>query len=207
MQETAIESRPVDVLMARLGGVSGIVSSTLPVLAFVSLFSAFGLTAALTAALILAAAILVYRLLRRERLVTAVAGFGGVAVAAAMSLATGEGRDFYLLSIWTALALCAVCVVSVLVRRPLVGYVWAWGSGADDRWRRYAGAHTAFAYATLCWAAVFGARFVVKQYLYVANETTWLGVARIGMGLPLTAVAVVISLWAIRSARAALPTA
>lgn len=204
MPVTDTDLRPVDVLMARLGGVSGVVTSTMPVLAFIVLYSAFGLTAALTAALTVAAVTLVYRLSRREPVVSALAGFGGIAVAAAMSMITGEGRDFYLLNIWTALALCAICLASVLLRRPVVGYLWAWGSGSDGQWRRQSEARVAFACATLCWAAVFGARFGVKQYLYVANEITWLGIARIGMGLPLTALAVVVSVWAIRSARTAL---
>ena len=44
------------------------------------------------------------------------------------------------------------------------------------------------------------ARFGVQHYLYNVKETDWLGVARLAMGLPLTAVAALVTIWAIRRA-------
>ena len=195
---------PAHALLARLGGPASIVSSTLPVVAFVAVSSGFGLIAALTAALLTAAALMIYRLARRDSLWSSLAGFAGVAVAATVAVVTGEGRDFYVIGIWKALALSLICVVSVLVRRPLVGYLWAWGSGANGSWRAHRSACRMFAVATLCWATVFAARFGVQQHLYLAEETAWLGIARIGMGIPLTVLAVGVSLVAMRSVRAAL---
>jgi hypothetical protein len=46
----------------------------------------------------------------------------------------------------------------------------------------------------------FLARFGVQRWLYEAQETTQLGVARLAMGLPLTAVAALVTIWAIRRA-------
>jgi hypothetical protein len=51
---------------------------------------------------------------------------------------------------------------------------------------------------------VFGARFVVQRLLYDANQTGWLGVARIGMGWPLTAVAALLTYVAIKAAQRAM---
>jgi uncharacterized protein DUF3159 len=50
------------------------------------------------------------------------------------------------------------------------------------------------------WVLVFGARFVVQHWLYVANEVGWLAVARIAMGWPLTALAALVTIWAVRRA-------
>ena len=61
----------------------------------------------------------------------------------------------------------------------------------------------AFDIATLVWVAVFAARFVVQQHLYDADQTGWLGVARIAMGWPLTAVAALVTYLAIRAAQRA----
>jgi hypothetical protein len=44
------------------------------------------------------------------------------------------------------------------------------------------------------------ARFGVQHYLYDVQQTDWLGVARLAMGLPLTAVAALVTIWAIRRA-------
>ena len=62
----------------------------------------------------------------------------------------------------------------------------------------------AFDIASLGWVLVFGARFVVQHLLYDANQTGWLGVARIGMGWPLTALAALLTYVAIKAAQRAL---
>jgi hypothetical protein len=41
---------------------------------------------------------------------------------------------------------------------------------------------------------------VVQNYLYSTNQVGWLGVARIGMGWPLTAIAALVTVWAVRKA-------
>ncbi len=46
----------------------------------------------------------------------------------------------------------------------------------------------------------FFSRFVVQQWLYDADEAGWLGVARLSMGTPLTAVALLLTIWAVRRA-------
>jgi hypothetical protein len=51
---------------------------------------------------------------------------------------------------------------------------------------------------------VFGARFVVQNHLYDADQTGMLGVARIAMGWPLTGVAALVTYLAIRTAQRAL---
>jgi hypothetical protein len=61
----------------------------------------------------------------------------------------------------------------------------------------------AFDLATFVWVLVFASRFVVQQHLYDANQTGWLGVARIAMGWPLTAVAALVTYLAIRAAQRA----
>ena len=60
----------------------------------------------------------------------------------------------------------------------------------------------AFDIASLCWVLVFGARFVVQRLLYDADQTGWLGVARIAMGWPLTALAALVTYVAIKAASA-----
>jgi hypothetical protein len=60
-----------------------------------------------------------------------------------------------------------------------------------------------FDVATIFWVLVFASRFVVQQHLYDANQTGWLGIARIAMGWPLTAVAALVTYVAIRSAQRA----
>ncbi|BBX97329.1 DUF3159 domain-containing protein [Mycobacterium lacus] len=192
-------------LLAQAGGVSGLVYSSLPVMTFVIASSAAGLLPAITSAVGIAGMVLLWRLIRRESVQPAVAGFFGVAVCALIAYAVGESRGYFLVGIWMSLVWAVVFALSVLIRRPVVGYLWSWASGRDRGWRVVPRAVFVFDIATLGWTLVFSARFVVQRLLYDADLTGWLGVARIGMGWPLTAIAALATYWAVKAAQRALP--
>jgi hypothetical protein len=97
-----------------------------------------------------------------------------------------------------------VFTVSIIIRRPIVGYIWGWVNSHDRAWRGLRKAVVAFDIATFVWVLVFTSRFVVQQHLYDADQTGLLGVARIAMGWPLTAVAALVTYLAIRVAQRAL---
>ncbi|MEZ0367005.1 DUF3159 domain-containing protein [Mycobacterium sp. pUA109] len=188
-------------LLAQLGGVSGLIYSSLPVLVFVPVSSTLGLRPAIAAALTVAALILVWRLIRRESTQPAVSGFFGVAICALIAYLLGESKGYFLLGIWMSLLWAAVFAASVLIRRPVVGYLWSWASGQDRGWRDVRRAVYIFDLATLAWVVVFASRFVVQRVLYDAGHTGWLAVARIAMGWPLTAVAAVATYLAVKAVR------
>ena len=187
-----------------MGGISGLIYSSLPVLIFVPVSSLFGLTAAIVAALAVAALILAWRLVRRESAQPAISGFMGVGICALIAYLMGESKGYFLYGIWMSLFWAVVFLVSVLIRRPIVGYIWSWVNGHDRSWRGVRRAVLVFDVATITWVLVFASRFIVQRHLYDADETGWLGVARIAMGWPLTAVAALATYLAIRSAQRAL---
>ncbi|HME75188.1 MAG TPA: DUF3159 domain-containing protein [Mycobacterium sp.] len=197
---------PAERVMAQLGGVSGMIYSSLPVLVFVGTSRLLGLSAAVGAALGIATLILLWRLIRRESTQPAVSGLIGVAVCALIAYLLGESKGYFLLGIWTSLLWAAVFGVSILIRRPVVGYIWSWLGGHGRAWRDVRRAVYAFDIATLTWVVVFGARFVVQHLLYQSDHTGWLVVARISMGWPLTAAAALVTYLAIRVAQRALET-
>ena len=191
-------------MLGQMGGVSGLVYSALPVMVLVPVSTAFGLLPALIAALSVAAGILIWRLVRRDSVKPALAGFLGVGISALIAWLVGASKGYFLLGIWTSLIWATVFGLSVLIRRPIVGYVWSWVNGHDRSWRRSRRAVLAFDAATLTWVLVFGARFVVQHHLYDADRTGWLGVARIAMGWPLAAIGALVTYLAIRAAQRAL---
>ena len=185
-------------LLEQIGGVAGLIYSSLPVVVFVPVSSAFGLRAAVFAALGVAAAVLAWRLIRRESTQPAMSGFLGVAVCALIAYLMGDSKGYFLLGIWTSLVWATVFAGSILIRRPAVGYIWSWASGQGSAWRELRAAIYAYDIATLVWVLVFGARFVVQRLLYNADQTGWLGVTRIAMGWPLTAVAALVTYLAVK---------
>ncbi|MCX2932823.1 DUF3159 domain-containing protein [Mycobacterium sp. CVI_P3] len=187
-----------------MGGFSGLIYSALPVAVLVPVNTAWGLMPAIAAALGVAALILVWRLIRRDSVQPAVSGFIGVGISALIAWFVGASKGYFLLGIWTSLIWASVFALSVLIRRPVVGYIWSWVNSHDRAWRGSRRAVLAFDVATLTWVLVFASRFVVQRHLYDLDQTGWLGVARIAMGWPLTAVAALVTYLAIRVAQRAI---
>ena len=187
-------------LLEQLGGGWGLVSSVVPVVVFVLVNPLMGLQPAIWASVGAAAAVGVWRLIRREPLQPAVSGILGGALCAFIAYRTGEARGFFLYGIWYCLVAGLALVLSVVVRRPLVGVLWSVLNGSGSGWRTDRRVRFGFQVATLVWAVFFLARFGVQRWLYEEQETSWLGVARLAMGLPLTAVAALVTIWAIRRA-------
>ncbi|MGW0160386.1 DUF3159 domain-containing protein [Mycobacterium sp. NPDC003323] len=193
---------PLDGLLARAGGVRGLIYSGLPVTVYAVTAALAGRVPAVVAAVSVAAAVLVWQLVRRESLRPALFGFVGVAGCAGLALVTGEAKDFYLPGIWIALVVAVALTTSILLRRPLVGLVWAWMTGRDGSWRRVPRVRLAFDVVTAVMAVVSWSRFVVQYHLYDSDQAELLAVARLAMGWPLflvTSAALVIAVrYAIR---------
>jgi Protein of unknown function (DUF3159) len=195
--------REFPTLLEQMGGVQGIVASTIPVAVFVVVNLLFALQAALIAALAAGVAIAIWRVARKQALQPAVSGLVAVGVAAFIAYRTGEARAFYLPGLLFSAACGLAFLVSVLVRWPLAGVIWHGINGDGQSWRRDRRLLRAYTLASLLWTLVFVARVVVQGLLYNADEETWLGIARLAMGYPLVGVALLGTFWAVRRARRA----
>lgn len=189
-------------LLDQMGGLSGLIATTLPIVVYVPANSFFGLTTAIVAALGLAALVFVWRLVRKETLQPAVSGFIGVIFCAAIAWFMGDAKGFFLYGIWMSLLYAVIFVISILVRWPAVGVIWKGIKGDGFGWRKFLRARRFYDVATVAWAIVFVARFIIQNHLYNAASTTALGVAKILMGWPLTAVVLLVTIWAVRKADA-----
>jgi hypothetical protein len=191
---------PERTLFEQMGGVSGLAYSAVPIVVFVVVNAFAGLIPAIWAALAVAVGIGVVRLVRKEPLQPAISGVVAVAVCSFIAYRSGEAKGFFLLGIWTSLLYGGAFLLSILVRWPLVGTAWSLLNGLGFSWRKHRRAMVGYDVATSAWVVVFAAKFVVQQWLYAQNETGLLAVARIGMGYPLTALALIVTVWAIRRA-------
>jgi hypothetical protein len=196
---------PLAALLARAGGVRGLIYSSLPVTVFAAASAVLDLGWSIAAALGVAAVILAWQLLRRESTRPALFGFAGVAFGAGLAFLTGKAKDFYLPGIWMYLLLAIAFTCSVLIRRPLVGVGWAWVTGRDDTWRRVRRVRLAFDLVTVVMALVSWARFVVQYYLYDTDQAGLLAAARIAMGWPIFLLTSSLIYLAIRTAIRVLP--
>ncbi len=202
-EEPAAERRPA--LLDQMGGLGGIAASSLPVVVFIVVNVLTGLVPALLAAIGSAVAVAGWRLVRREGIQPAISGLLGVVVCAFIAYRTGSARGFFLFGIWTSLLYGSLFLASVLIRWPLVGVIWHGINGEGQGWRRQARVVRGYDLATLTWTAVFAARFVVQRWLYNTDQAGWLAGARLAMGYPLTVLALLVTFWAARRARRAVP--
>lgn len=191
-------SAPRPPTLESLGGTAGFIYSTVPVVVFVIALALLSTKAAVIAAVATGVVLTAVRLIRGERLLAASGSLSGVLVAAGIVALTGSAKDFFLLGIWVAFAGFLATFGSVLFRRPLTGVAWNLLHGGAYAWREDRQALRAHDIATLAVAVVLGARFVVKQWLYVHDATGWLAFAKIAMGTPLTVVAALVVAWAFR---------
>ncbi|WNV82979.1 DUF3159 domain-containing protein [Umezawaea sp. Da 62-37] len=183
-------------LLDQMGGPLGFVYSTVPVIVFVAADTFLSLPLTIGIALGTGLALSAFRLLCKERFVSAIGSLAGVAVAVGIVAWTGSARDFFVLGIWASLIGFVLTFGSVLARRPLTGVVWNVMHGGEHPWRSDRTLLRAHDVATLVAAVVLGTRFAVQQWLYLAESTGVLGIARVAMGTPLTVLAGLVVVWA-----------
>jgi hypothetical protein len=192
------KEKPPPTMLEQMGGVSGLIYSSVPVLVFVLANALFGLQVGIWSAVGSAVAITVVRVVRKEPLQPAISGFFGIAIAAFIAYRTGSAKGFFLFGIWASLVYCGLFVGSVLIRWPLAGVIWNLINGTGHAWRKDKPSRLGYDIATLAMAAVFGARFVVQRWLYNADYTGWLAFAKIAMGYPLYGLGLLVVVWAVR---------
>ena len=186
-------AEPPKTLAEAVGGPLGMAEASLPAVAFVVAYTASGSDTDTAAAVAVALAIVLTlaRLVRRESPVHALSGLVGVAFAAFIATRSGRAENFFLPGLLANAAYAAVFLVSIAVKRPLVGIIVANLDGEGSAWRSDPARVRAFTRATWLWAGLFLFRLVVQLPLYLAESVVALGVVKTAMGLPLF----VVGLW------------
>lgn len=172
-----------------MGGWQGIAESVLPGFVFVLIFATTkDAPLGIIWATVFAVGFIIVRVVRRKPLVQALSGLAGIALAAWLALRDGgSSRDYFVTGFVTNLAYLVPLALSVLIRWPLVGVLMGFVLREGTTWRKNKFEVRVFTAATLLWVGLFAGRLLVQYPLYLANNLTALGIARLVMGLPLYA--------------------
>lgn len=174
-----------------LGGARGMVEGALPFVAFtIAWVTTRSLGTSLLAALGVAAAFAVVRLLQRQSLRFVLQAVIPTAIAAVVASRTGRAEDVFLPGILYNGALAVVAIGSVLLRAPLVGFLVGTALGEPTGWRRDRGMVTMTSRFTLVLAVPYVTRFAVQLPLFLAGNVVLLAVAKVALGWPLLVAAV-----------------
>jgi hypothetical protein len=193
----------------QLGGVRGLVESSLPVLAFVLFNVVLGdavlgldkktaLYWAIAGSVISAVGIGVFRLMRKQPVRHAVNGLFGIAIGAFLAWRTGEAKDFYLPGILLTFGQAAVLLLSVVVRKPIIGYAWGiMANKGHQDWFGNTRLFRTFQWLTLVWVLSLSLRAGIQYYLWALGEANALGIVRILISWPIYAATFAFTAWAI----------
>lgn len=172
-------------LLDGIGGPLGILEAVLPA----TLFSfTYALSQNATTAVALAGGssviFIAIRLIQRKSLSQALVGALAIALAAFLALRDGgQAADYFVPGFFTNAAYGSVMLISVLIRRPIMGYVAQLLFGLGQ-WREDKVLYKRLRLVTLIWVGFFAARLSVQLPLYFANAVEALALARAVMGAP-----------------------
>lgn len=179
-------------MLAAMGGVRGLIESLLPGILFLVLYSTTkDVWLAVLVPLVVSVGFVAWRVLQKGQPMLAFAGLIGVGISAAVALLTGQGEDNFLWGFTVNGLLIAVLVVSMLLRRPLVGVIAGSLTGTPYAWRTETGKRAVAWRATVLWLAVIALRLVVQVPMYLAADAgtpgavELLAATKLIMGVPL----------------------
>ena len=178
-------------LLAAMGGARGLIESLLPGILFLVLYATTKTVwISVLVPLLVSVGFVLWRVLQKGQPVMAFAGLIGVGISAAVALITGQGEDNFLWGFMVNTAVILVLVVSMLMRRPLVGVIAGALTGKPYAWRTERAKRAVAWRATILWLIVIAARLAVQVPLYLAagqvpGAIELLAAAKLIMGVPL----------------------
>ena len=152
--------------------------------AFVVTNAIFGLHTAAYVAVGLAVLVAIERLARRRPVTNAFGGVLGTGLAVFIALRSGHATGYFVPRMLYAAGLAIVLAGSVLIRRPLLGYLIAALYRMPPEWLRHPGARRATSEVTLAWSGLFAFRAIVYAVLIAAGSAGALAAASVVMGWP-----------------------
>ena len=173
-------------LSQSLGGARGMIESALPFIAFtIAWVITRQLYPAIAAAVVTAMLLAVIRLIQRQSIKYVVQAVIPTAIAVLIATRTGRAQDVFLPGILYNGVLAVLSIVTVAIRKPLVGFIIGAAVGDPTGWTRDSGLVKMTSKLTLVLAVPYVARFVIQLPLFLAGQVVLLGIAKVILGWPL----------------------
>ena len=172
-------------LLGAIGGIRGLIEAILPGLGFLVLYTITkDLWLSVLTPFAIAVVFIAVRAIQRQPVTPAITGAIGIALSAGLALLTGSAANNFLLGfVINGVAVLAL-VISLLVRRPLVGVIVGLLTG-DEHWRHDPAKLKVAYVATVLWLLLSGLRLAVQVPLYLADLPDALAATKLVMGVPL----------------------
>jgi Protein of unknown function (DUF3159) len=176
---------------------AGAVAAAAPAIVFVGVNAISSLTVALVAAAAVAVAALAWRAARHQSLKQPLIGVGVVGAGAVVVSLTGEARGFFLVPALIPFAVVVVCLVTLVVRRPLTGLVLNRLCGGPRDWTDHRRLRRVYSLTTVACLVVDAVNAAIQFVFYERSDTVVLAIAHVGTG-PVFAAIVVVTVTLVR---------
>ncbi|HUF16220.1 MAG TPA: DUF3159 domain-containing protein [Acidimicrobiia bacterium] len=176
-----------------VSGRVAVADGMVPPLVFVIAHEVWGVLAAAFLGVGSAVGITLWRIYRGKPVRFAVAGLGGVVVAAMLALRSGSADDFFVPGILSGGLTSLVIVVSIAVGRPFVAWTSWLARGWPVAWYWHPRVRPAYTRASWIWLLYFAGRTLLQWRLYEAGSTELLAGARLILGWPTLLVLLVVT--------------
>ena len=127
----------------------------------------------------------VIRLVQRQSIKYVVQAVIPTAIAVLIATRTGRAQDVFLPGILYNGALAVISLLTVAIRKPLVGFIIGAAVGDPTGWTRDRGLVKMTSKLTLVLAVPYVARFVIQLPLFLAGQVVLLGIAKVVLGWPM----------------------
>jgi hypothetical protein len=161
-----------------------IVDTGLGPVAFVTVNALSDLDTAAIVAIGLSVVVAAYRAIRRHPLTNAIGGVLGTGLAVFIALRTGSASGYFVPRALQNAGLALAFAGSVILKRPLIGYIAAPLYHIPAGWRDDPRVRRPFAEASLVWAGLFAVRATVYGVLIAAGKEGALAGAVVVLGWP-----------------------
>ncbi|MEW9530263.1 DUF3159 domain-containing protein [Microbispora sp. NPDC049125] len=189
-------------LTKALGGRRGVVEAAVPTVVFTGMWLATeDLKLSLIVSIGSAVALLLLRIAQRTTPQFVLNSLVGIGIGAFFATRSGAAKDVFLPGIWYNGAYAAGMLLSIVVRWPLVGFLIGSVTGDPTAWHRDAGLVRLC--SRLTWLLMLPCllRVVVQLPLYLADQVTALGIAKIALGWPLQVAGLAAMVWVLARGR------
>ena len=176
-----------------VAGRSSIVDAVLPPVAFLLLNATLGFTVASWGSLGVAAILGMLRLLRGQPWGYAVGGLAATTFAILSALVSSQAQGYFLPNLINGGITALICLVSILVQRPLAAVTSHLARGWPLGWYWHSKVRPAYSEVTLAWAVFFGVRLALQWLLFGRLNAAALGLISILLGWPATILLLVLS--------------
>jgi len=172
-------------LQEMFGGRRGIIDGAVPPIVFVVANGIrHDVREAGIAAVAAAVVLLAIRLLTKGPTRHVFSGVLGVVISAAIAARSGRASDFFIPGVVLNAGYFTLFVLSVVVRKPIVGLVLKQFSDKPATWHSNQAVRRAYAELTLIWAGMYGLRVLVQGVLLRQERVNWLAATKIILGYP-----------------------